>query len=226
MAFSPDGTKVLTAGEDNSLRIWDIQKRQEVKTLENPRMPYYIRFSNEGSKVLIVIEDPFTPEGHEADTCTALIWSPRSARAPVPLQELQGKIEAADFSPDGSRLITIGKQTREITQWNANTGKTLNVLRGHEDDVYDARYSPDGRTIASGSKDTSVHIWDSETGRELYRLQGHRDAVTAVVFSADNSKLVTASWDKTSRLYVLQFAELREMARKRLPIFSQSTSPK
>src|SRR5262249_11715669 len=199
---------------------------QQIRTLENPRRPYYIRFSNDGSKILLVIEDPFTPEGHEADTCTALIWSPGFTRAPIPLQELQGKIDNADFSPDGSRLITIGSQRKEITQWNANTGKILNVLRGHQDDVYDARYSPDGRTIASGSSDTSVRIWDSETGRELYKLLGHRDAVTGVTFSADNSELATASWDKTSRLYVLQFTELREMARKRMPLLSQSTAKK
>jgi WD40 repeat protein len=46
-------------------------------------------------------------------------------------------------------------------------------LRGHERGVNAAKFSPDGRTIASASSDLKAKLWDVETAKELLNLSGH-----------------------------------------------------
>ncbi|HUS66032.1 MAG TPA: hypothetical protein VMZ28_15875, partial [Kofleriaceae bacterium] len=75
------------------------------------------------------------------------------------------------------------------------------VLRGHTDFVRDARFSPDGRTIATISDDRTARLWDTATGRERHVLRGHTDWVRAVAFSPDGRSLLTVSWDGTARLW-------------------------
>ncbi len=51
--------------------------------------------------------------------------------------------------------------------------RELKDLRGHEDSVSAAGFSPDGARIVSGSDDNTVRVWDAASGKELLVLRGH-----------------------------------------------------
>ena len=55
----------------------------------------------------------------------------------------------------------------------------LQVLRGHEDAVISAQFSPDGKTVVTASWDKTARLWDAASGRELQVLRGHEGSVTA-----------------------------------------------
>lgn len=75
------------------------------------------------------------------------------------------------------------------------------VLRGHKKGLAEARYSPDGRMIATASDDTTARLWNAGTGRERAVLRGHRLDVDGVEFSPDGSRLATHAQDYTTRVY-------------------------
>ncbi|MCC6739909.1 MAG: protein kinase [Planctomycetia bacterium] len=62
---------------------------------------------------------------------------------------------------------------------------------GHESNVVDAQFSPDGRFLASAGLDFTVRIWDVATGTEVRRLTAHRSAVGRVAWSPDGKSLLT-----------------------------------
>ena len=56
--------------------------------------------------------------------------------------------------------------------WDANIGKELLTLIGHDDEVNSAVYSPDGQRVVTSCGKTAK-VWDANTGKELLTLTGH-----------------------------------------------------
>ena len=86
------------------------------------------------------------------------------------------------------------------------------VLRGHENGVWSAGFSPDGTRIVTGSKDKTARVWRADGSGEPLVLHGHEGAVTSAGFSPDGTRIVTGSDDNTARVWPL-IQDLPELAR-------------
>lgn len=99
-----------------------------------------------------------------------------------------------DYSPDGTKVATCGLG-RDVTIWNAATGKATFTLKGHTDDVVCVKFSPNGRYLASGGVDKALILWDALTGDLIRRNTDHTDYVRDVTFSPDSKLVASAGWD-------------------------------
>lgn len=129
-----------------------------------------------------------------------------------------GPVTSVEFSKDGSRVLAAGGEPGlfgEARIWNVADGKLLRAFRGHDDSLYAAVMSPDGKFLATAGYDKDIKIWDAETGKELRSLKGHNDAVFDLSFSPNGKFLASASGDRTVKLWDVMTGE-------RLDTFSQS----
>jgi WD40 repeat protein len=92
----------------------------------------------------------------------------------------------------------------EVRIFDLSTGTLASVLATADEVIMDARYSPDGRTIAVAMPDGSARLFDSETGTEKLQLLGHSDQVFSVSWHADGKRLATASRDHTAKIFDCQ----------------------
>ena len=118
----------------------------------------------------------------------------------------------AVFSPDGERILT-GSLYKTPHLWDARTGKRLQALHGHTDQVNGIAFSPDGSLIVTGSVDRSARVWDARTGKKVMTLD-HADAVYRVAFTADGRYVLTVGQDVT-RLWPVNPLPAAEAARPR-----------
>ncbi|EDM75102.1 WD-40 repeat, partial [Plesiocystis pacifica SIR-1] len=76
-------------------------------------------------------------------------------------------------------------------------------LLGHERELHDLAYSPDGATLVTASADGSLRVWDANTAVERTRLDGHEGPVLAVDFSPDGTRIASAGRDGSARVWDL-----------------------
>ncbi|OUW83730.1 MAG: hypothetical protein CBD74_05340 [Saprospirales bacterium TMED214] len=92
----------------------------------------------------------------------------------------------------------------EVRVFDLSTGTLDSVLTIADEVILDARYSPDGNTIAVAMPDGSTRLIDCKTGTEKLELLGHSDQVVSVAWHPDGKRLGTASRDHTAKIFDCQ----------------------
>lgn len=160
--FSPDGSEILTSGQDGSLRCWR-RDGTPIRTL--------------ASGLPQVWCTKYSPDGRTIAACgdkgLAWLWSDGGNRVtPIEAGNGHNRLPKLAFSPNG-RFVAI-QSTRDGTSvWDAASGeRVLTIVDENPTAVRAITYSPDGRFIATGGDDRSVCVWDAKTGSLHRRISG------------------------------------------------------
>jgi len=184
--LSPDGALMGGAGEDATVRIWDLATGKTVRSIPNPGELLAFDFSPDGKTFMF--------NNWQGTTMTV-------GRLDIPaLRVFQAPdfIIYRQFSPDG-KLIATTHSNGEIRLWNLSTGDAQ-VLKGHQGPAQWADFSPDGSQLASCGADHSVRLWDTRT-RATRILGRHESEVRLVRFSPDGKTVVSSGFDGSIRLW-------------------------
>jgi WD40 repeat protein len=189
-AFSPDGSRVVTASRDKTARLWDTNTG---KALGEPMLHegtvYSAVFSAGGDRVVTASSDQ-----------TARLWDAHTGKAMGETMAHEGPVYVAAFSGDGRRVVTASSDNT-ARLWDARTGKAIGKVMMHEDRVRSAMFSPDDSRVVTASSDQTARLWEAHTGKALGEAMTHEGSVYMAAFSGDGSRVVTASSDNTARLW-------------------------
>ncbi len=121
--------------------------------------------------------------------------------------DFPGKINSVRFSNDGNRLIVasgIAGFRGDASVWDVKSARLIARITAHNDTLYHAVESPNGKRIATASYDRRIKIWDTSDAsnpRELRTLIGHNDAIYDLDFSRSGSHLISAGGDQTVKVW-------------------------
>ena len=102
------------------------------------------------------------------------------------------RVRAAEFSPDGERLVTASSdETARI--WNATTGLPLTPPMKHANRVYSARFSRDGKRILTTSSD-GAYLWDAQTAQPVIPTMKLNGGASFAEFSGDGNRILATSF--------------------------------
>jgi WD40 repeat protein len=251
VSFSPDGSRVATASDDGTARVWDAVTGEAVTTLNHDGWVSAVSFSPDGSRVATASDDgtgrvwdavtgeaiatlnhdgwvsavSFSPDGSRVATASAdgtgQVWDAVTGEAIATLNH-DADVSAVSFSPDGSRVATASADgTGQV--WDAVTGEAIATLN-HDADVRAVSFSPDGSRVATASADGTGQVWDAVTGEAITTLN-HDGWITAVSFSPDGARVATASGDSTARVWDVLTGEAMATLNHDADVRSVSFSP-
>ncbi|KAJ7314193.1 quinon protein alcohol dehydrogenase-like superfamily, partial [Mycena albidolilacea] len=215
VAFSPDGTRIVSGSSDNTVRIWDAATGTEEQKLEgHGNSVWSVAFSPDGTRIVSGSSDN-----------TVRIWDAATGTEEQKLEGHGNSVWSVAFSPDGTRIVS-GSSDNTVRIWDAATGTEEQKLEGHGNSVCSVAFSPDGTRIVSGSSDNTVRIWDAATGTEEQKLEGHGNWVWSVAFSPDGTQIVSGSSDNTVRIWdAATGTEEQKLEGHGNPVWSVAFSP-
>jgi len=163
LAFSPEGGQLISGGQDNVLRVWDLNTNREQAVLRGHAS--HVRdcvFSPDGKWLLSAGRDQ-----------QIKLWQPDGYGEAFVLDNGQADaVLAARFSRDGKQIVTANRD-RTATLWDAQRQTPLQFFtEGHDFLASSSVFFADGARLATGAGDGTVRVWDVATGTEILQLDG------------------------------------------------------
>ncbi len=194
VSFSPDGGRILTTSDDQTIRVWDANNGENLQTFFGQTINVANAvYSPDGTRLASVIGNG---QVSVVDAATG--------RQLLRLAGHNSNIRTVAFSPDGMRIVTAGRdKTARI--WSVGPSQEfLTLVNGPailSQIGAKLAYSPDGTKLAVAYSDPTAKVWEVSTGKLLFSLSGHTDEVIFIAYSSDDSRIVTASRDGTAKVW-------------------------
>lgn len=187
---SPDGHRILTAGENGEAKAWD-EKGRLLQTLE-------------GGHTQRIQAAVYSPDGLIATggmDSLVIIWKQDGSilhRRP----NSSGMINALAFSPDGQYLLS-GDADGWIKQYETKSGKLIHEFpkkSSGDGAVNCITFLPEGDHFLYGLENQRIRI-KSLNGNWSSFFDGHTNEITSLSVSPDGEYFVSGSWDNTAILW-------------------------
>lgn len=186
LVWSPDGSRIATAGIDGEAKVWDVRTGEELLTL-----------TGHGGPVTGVA---FAPAGRLVATAsfdgTVRLWESATGEEVLVLSGHGSANSDVVFSPDGQRVASGGVDGTLVWDITASGSREQLTLTG-PGATTSVAYGPDGSTLATTSRvghGGHARSWDAASGQELQTFSGP-EANWDSAFSPDGSMLVTGAVD-------------------------------
>ncbi|HEY9172533.1 MAG TPA: protein kinase [Verrucomicrobiae bacterium] len=213
LAYSPDGSRLATAGHEHLIRVWNAASGREERTLEG----------HQGWISSLAFGSDGTLASGSADR-TVKLWDSASGKTLFTFTGFKNEVTAVALAPQGGLLAAasgqiatgsgnpvtrylVSGQGGEVKVWDTEKHEQVSAFQAQRDGILSLIFAPDGRTLATGSGDHTVKVWEARTGDEVkaVTLNG---PVFALAYARDGRTLAAASWRPESKEATIELREV------------------
>ena len=178
LVYTPDGTRLISAGADQVIRIWDLANGRLARSLEGHSAPVHALAIDPHGRLL-------ASAGAEG---MIRIWDLGEGTLLRSLTGHANWVMSLAFHPDGTRLASAGAD-RTVRLWDPRGGREVLTLHGHQGRVNGVAFSGDGSRLASVSEDGLVRVWETDLTQQCASAP---EPLTSHSPRLDRSRVTTA----------------------------------
>ena len=194
IAFDSEGKRLAAAGEDRSIRIFDVATGKLEQEIENHAdWVLALDWSSDGKQIVSTSRDK-----------TAKVFEVESGNLVATYAGHGATVFDAVFSPDDKHVYSAGADDK-IHMWNVPEAKKQKEAGGHGQDILKLLLI-DGK-LTSASADRTARQFDLGELKELKVLKDHSDWVCALAYDARNKRLASGCFDGNVRTWNLETGE-------------------
>ena len=165
LAFKPNSYRLASGSDDDTIRIWNVEDRDNLRHVSTLRghtdWVWSVAWSPDGRTLASASRDG-----------TVRLWNPNNGINFAVLRGHTEWVRSVAWSPDG-RILASGSDDKTIRLWNPDTHGTRRVLR-ELDVAVRLAFHPDGQTLASAVGYRGViRLWNPNTGTHKATLKGY-----------------------------------------------------
>jgi WD40 repeat protein len=182
-----DGTQLLTASWDGSIRVWDPETgKEQYRFCGHSSQIQFAAFSPDGAAIVSVANDNTIRVWNNQKTNTAEYFS----------NEWEFYTEV-HFTPDNQKLLIPDEGNQTISLYEIESARVLWKSAGG----HCAAISSDGRTVASGNHHGQLTIHDAQDGTPQRTIETGSTGLHSLAFSPDHRFLASNenTWNHRDR---------------------------
>jgi WD40 repeat protein len=179
LAYTPDGERLISAGREGTIRVWDAATGAPLRVLGAKEKQNYYHFmaaSRDGK--VAALEWSNISEVYSVDDgrLLARLESPRSSNRKSALSADGRFFAVGNTGPidqeEARRAVVSGTESAPlfIEVWDVSSRERLRTFRGSELRLRNLWFSPDGKLLIGVDRDGGVRLWERETGVLRFRF--------------------------------------------------------
>mgnify|MGYP001045938509 CR=1 FL=1 len=198
LAFLHDQNKILSAVNDDTIRLWDAKIGMFIIKKELTSAVTTFALSPDKSRLVLALEN---------GTLLMLKTSTLEKRQWQLINQFEGhnkEITSISFYKDGTEFITSSKDNT-FKRWNSYSGKLIKLYK--YSDVIDVKYFPDGKRLLINTAtnyywiESYLYVRDIVKNDYISTFGDKQDLINHTIFSPDFKKILSCSNDNLARIW-------------------------
>ncbi len=207
VALSPDAQMAVSACEDGTVKVWDIEGGRELHTLKGHIKSVEAVAMSSNKRVAI----------SASDDKTLKVWDLANGNLLRTLESNSSYIRGLALSGDGTSAISVSAADSSLKMWDVTTGQLRCRKDGaqefflkdegadddddDDDDLDLFALSADAKVALSVSYDNQLTVWEVDTGRVQHTLSKPAIAIVSLALSADGRRALCCSRENSHENY-------------------------
>ncbi|MBO0743215.1 MAG: WD40 repeat domain-containing protein, partial [Hyphomicrobiaceae bacterium] len=192
LAITPDGKQIVSASQDKTIRVWDVETGKTVRIIRGEIAPgdwgtiYALALSPDGRQLAV---GGYLHGSDIAIASAIRLYDFETGKVTALLKGHDNVVDALAFSPDGRRLISGGADKTAIV-WDMTKLGQIIRLSGHAKRIKAVGFTSDGERAVTGSEDETLRLWSILEGKLVAEMTEHKAAAMRQAIKRDAERKV------------------------------------
>jgi WD40 repeat protein len=196
LAFNPDSTRLASASQDGTVRVWDVATGKNLYVLEDHApYPLALVFSPDGNLLATASGYPESLGSLKGSDNLVRLWDVETGKLVRVLFGNDYVVTSLAFDSEGKRLVSLALD-HKLLIWAIPSGRLLDTIKANADigSIFAFTFSPDESYLVLSAQSMTPGLWRYDFQSHEFSpiptaIRRNLTAITRLFYTPDESML-------------------------------------